>query len=104
MKVSPFAAEVYALVSGVPPGRVTTYGDLARKMGRPRASRAVGAALRANPTPIVVPCHRVVKSDGQLGGYGGAMGSKKKAKLLRKEGVRVSGERVDLSEFGFSWK
>lgn len=71
-------------------------------MGKPDASRAVGAALRANPTPIVVPCHRVVRGDGSLAGYGGAGGTPTKAKLLRKEGVKVSGGRVNLSEFLFT--
>jgi len=71
-------------------------------MGKPRASRAVGAALRANPTPIIVPCHRVVRQDGGLAGYGGAGGMPTKARLLRKEGVKVRGGRVELSDFLFS--
>lgn len=71
-------------------------------MGRPKASRAVGAALRANPTPMVVPCHRVVGQDGSLRGYGGAAGTKKKAELLRREGVQVEEGRVDLSRFLFT--
>jgi methylated-DNA-[protein]-cysteine S-methyltransferase len=102
VKVSRFAAKVYELTSRVPSGRVTTYGAIARKMGRPGASRAVGAALRANPTPIVVPCHRVVRGDGSLAGYGGVGGIPTKAKLLKKEGVRVRRGRVDLSEFLFT--
>jgi O-6-methylguanine DNA methyltransferase len=101
---SEFAARVYALTSEVPRGRVTTYGEIASKMGRPGASRAVGAALRANPTPIVVPCHRVVKRDGELGGYGGPKGTGRKAELLRAEGVEVSGGRVDLSKYLFTWR
>ena len=71
-------------------------------MGRPRASRAVGAALRANPTPIVVPCHRVVGWDGSLRGYGGGNGTPTKAKLLKKEGVPISRGRVSLSEALFT--
>ena len=71
-------------------------------MGQPRASRAVGSALRANPTPIVVPCHRVVRKDGSLAGYGGAEGAARKAALLRKEGVAVVKGRVDLSRYLFS--
>ena len=102
MTVSRFAARVYRLTSKVPAGKVTTYGAIARKMGRPKASRAVGAALRANPTPIVVPCHRVVRKDGGLAGYGGAKGVGKKAELLRREGVSVKEGRVDLSKFLFS--
>jgi O-6-methylguanine DNA methyltransferase len=102
MTVSRFAAKVYELTSRVPRGKVTTYGTIAKKMGRPNASRAVGAALRANPTPIVVPCHRVVKGDGGLAGYGGAKGVGRKAELLRKEGVAVKDGRVDLCRFLFS--
>jgi O-6-methylguanine DNA methyltransferase len=101
---SEFAARVYALASEVPRGKVTTYGEIASKMGRPGASRAVGAALRANPTPVVVPCHRVVKRDGELGGYGGPKGTGRKAELLRAEGVEVSGGRVDLSKYLFTWR
>jgi len=102
--VSRFAARVYVLTSEVPRGKVTTYGAIAARMGKPGASRAVGAALRANPTPIVVPCHRVVKQDGELGGYGGPTGTGRKAALLRKEGVAVRGGRVDLSEYLFTWR
>ena len=101
---STFAAKVYKLTSEVPRGKVTTYGALAKRMGMPGASRAVGAALRANPTPIVVPCHRVVKQTGELGGYGGAKGAGRKAELLRKEGVEVRGGRVDLSTCLFTWR
>ena len=102
--VSRFADRVYELVSEVPAGKVTTYGDVAYAMGEPESSRGVGAALRANPKPIVVPCHRVVMSSGELGGYGGPKGTPKKARLLRGEGVRVEGGRVDLSEYLFSWR
>ena len=94
-----FAEKVYELVSRVPAGRVTTYGDIARALGKPGASRAVGYALRANPHPIVVPCHWAVMSDGRLGGYGGGSGAPKKAKLLRGEGVEVREGRVDLARY-----
>ena len=104
MKGSKFASRVYKLTSEVPKGKVTTYGAIAWRMGKPKAGRAVGAALRANPTPIVVPCHRVVKQDGELGGYGGAKGTGRKAELLRGEGVEVRGGRVDLSRYLFSWQ
>jgi methylated-DNA-[protein]-cysteine S-methyltransferase len=102
VSISRFASKVYELTSKVPRGKVTTYGAIARRMGRPRASRAVGAALRTNPTPIVVPCHRVVKGDGSMGGYGGTGGIPTKARLLRKEGVKVRKGRVNLSEFLFT--
>ena len=71
----------------VPKGKVTTYRELAHATGT-RAYRAVGQALKNNPHPIDVPCHRVIKSDGRVGGYGGFSTSEKKALLLEKEGHR----------------
>ncbi|MDG6998687.1 MAG: MGMT family protein [Nitrososphaerota archaeon] len=91
------ATDVYKLVSKIPKGRVSTYGVVAKALKAKGASRAVGQILKANPNPIVVPCHRVVKSDGSIGGYGGAAGSSKKIKLLRSEGVAIrDGRVVDL--------
>jgi methylated-DNA-[protein]-cysteine S-methyltransferase len=68
----------------IPYGHVATYGEVARDIGKPRASRATGNALGANPIPIVVPCHRVVRTGGVLGNYGG--GPERKAQLLELEG------------------
>ncbi|HEY7820624.1 MAG TPA: methylated-DNA--[protein]-cysteine S-methyltransferase, partial [Vicinamibacteria bacterium] len=68
-----FQKEVWKAVALIPFGRTTSYGDLARLVGRPKASRAVGAANGANPIPIVIPCHRVIGSDGSLTGYGGGL-------------------------------
>jgi methylated-DNA-[protein]-cysteine S-methyltransferase len=86
---------VYKLVAMVPEGKVTTYGELARAAGKPKASRLIGQILNRNPNPIVVPCHRVVKSNGDVGGY--AYGSSAKSKLLTKEGVTISkGKIVDF--------
>jgi methylated-DNA-[protein]-cysteine S-methyltransferase len=70
----------------IPAGETRTYGWLARKVGRPRAARAVGRVMATNPFPIVVPCHRVVGSDGSLCGYGAGLDVK--AALLRLEGAR----------------
>lgn len=84
--------KVCDLVAKIPPGKVTTYGELARAVGRPGASRAIGQILNKNPNPIIVPCHRVVRSTGDIGGY--AYGSKKKSKLLAKEGVKISKGKV----------
>ena len=70
----------------IPVGETRSYGWLARKVGRPRAARAVGRVMATNPFPIVVPCHRVVASDGSLHGYGG--GLEVKDALLRLEGAR----------------
>ncbi|MFF8589854.1 methylated-DNA--[protein]-cysteine S-methyltransferase [Streptomyces sp. NPDC015220] len=73
------------LASGVPYGTVVGYGDLAGRVGQPGAAQAVGAAMGANPLPVVVPCHRVVESDGGIGGFGGGLETKRT--LLALEGV-----------------
>ncbi|MEU5436997.1 methylated-DNA--[protein]-cysteine S-methyltransferase [Streptomyces sp. NPDC020719] len=73
------------LEATVPYGTVVGYGDLAERVGQPRAAQAVGAAMGSNPLPVVVPCHRVVESDGGLGGFGGGLETKRK--LLALEGV-----------------
>ncbi|MGW4822908.1 methylated-DNA--[protein]-cysteine S-methyltransferase [Streptomyces sp. NPDC004227] len=73
------------LASGVPYGTVVGYGDLADRVGQPGAAQAVGAAMGANPLPVVVPCHRVVESDGGIGGFGGGLEAKRR--LLALEGV-----------------
>jgi len=77
--------DVYDLLRKIPAGKVTTYGDLAKALGNPSASRIVGRILGQNPNPIKVPWHRVVMSDGKLGGY--AYGTAKKRELLEKEGL-----------------
>ncbi|MHB8567655.1 MAG: MGMT family protein [Nitrososphaerales archaeon] len=83
------AKNVYLLTLQIPKGKVSTYGLIAHALSCKGSSRAIGQILKRNPTPIVVPCHRVIKSDGSIGGYGGASGSNKKATLLRSEGVNV---------------
>jgi methylated-DNA-[protein]-cysteine S-methyltransferase len=70
---TPFQRRVWDLLLRVPYGRTTTYGELAAAVGNPRAGRAVGGANHRNPVSIVVPCHRVVGSDGRLTGYGGGL-------------------------------
>ena len=72
----------------IPYGETASYGDIAKRIGRPRAVRAVGAANGRNPLPIVVPCHRVIGSDGDLTGFGGGLDTK--AALLRLEAEHVS--------------
>ncbi|WP_172387534.1 methylated-DNA--[protein]-cysteine S-methyltransferase [Streptomyces sp. MNP-20] len=73
------------LAAGVPYGAVVGYGDLARRVGQPGAAQAVGMAMGSNPLPVVVPCHRVVESDGGIGGFGGGLETKRR--LLALEGV-----------------
>jgi methylated-DNA-[protein]-cysteine S-methyltransferase len=82
-----FQREVWAALREVPPGRTVSYGELARRLGRPGAVRAVGLANGANPVGIVVPCHRVVGSDGSLTGYGGGLWRKRW--LLEHEGAAL---------------
>jgi len=93
---------VYRLTSQIPEGKVSTYGAIAKKLNRPRGSRAVGRILAANPHPIVVPCHRVVSSDGGLRGYSAPGGLATKASILKREGVEVENGRIDLSRYMFS--
>jgi methylated-DNA-[protein]-cysteine S-methyltransferase len=85
--VAPFQRQALRELARVPFGQVITYGALAARMGRPRAARAVGGAMNRNPIPIVLPCHRVVGSNGALIGYGG--GLQRKEALLRLEGAVI---------------
>lgn len=84
-ELPPFRRRVLAELARVPYGATVGYGELAARCGRPGAARAVGNAVGRNPLPVVVPCHRVVRSDGSLGGYGG--GRRRKRELLRLEGA-----------------
>jgi len=80
-----FEKKVYRAVSGIPKGEVRSYKWVAKAVGRPKAARAVGNALNKNPYAPIVPCHRVVKSDGSIGGFSKGVGAKKR--LLKREGV-----------------
>lgn len=88
--------DVYEMLRTIPVGMVSTYGDLAKALGKPSASRHIGRILSKNPNPIVVPCHRVVKSDGNLGGF--ALGISKKKELLEEEGVLFAND-LKIDEF-----
>ncbi len=85
---TPFEQAVYRTVAAIPRGQTRSYGWVARRLGRPGAARAVGNALHGNPFAPRIPCHRVVKADGTLGGF--ADGPRRKAALLRAEGARLS--------------
>jgi len=84
---TPFQRKVLMAIREIPYGQVSTYAEIAKRIKQPTAYRAVGQALRRNPMPIVIPCHRVIHSDGSLGGYGGTLGSERKITLLKLEGT-----------------
>jgi len=86
MKGTDFQVSVWTSLLKIPYGEIRTYKDIAEQIKKPKASRAVGGANRANPFPIVVPCHRVIGTDGKLTGYAGKTGLPLKEKLLRLEG------------------
>lgn len=83
-----FDEKVYQFCSRIPRGRVSTYGEIARAIGKPGSARAVGQALKRNPHAPKVPCHRVVKSDSLVGNYN--KGIDEKIRLLRLEGIHIS--------------
>lgn len=83
--LTPFQAQVLRLTRAIPYGQTLTYGEIAARLGNPKAARAVGRAQATNPMPLVIPCHRVVGADGKLHGYGAANGIETKAWLLELE-------------------
>ena len=100
---SPFQRRAFARLRQVPAGGVVTYHALAAAIGAPSGQRAVGNAMATNPLPIFVPCHRVIKSDGSIGNYGG--GVERKLKLLRAEGFRIDkGNRVPSEAVYGHWQ
>ncbi len=84
--------KVYKKLLEVPKGKVTTYGELAKAVGLKNGQRAIGRIMNKNPYPVVVPCHRVILSDGKVGGY--AWGEKVKTKMLSQEGVKISNGKI----------
>jgi methylated-DNA-[protein]-cysteine S-methyltransferase len=93
--IPPFLRQVLLATRAIPFGQLRTYGWLAAQTGRPGAARAVGQAMARNPLPIIIPCHRVVASNGGLGGFGG--GLELKRKLLSLEGVKVTSRGVEVA-------
>ncbi|MFL2890813.1 MAG: methylated-DNA--[protein]-cysteine S-methyltransferase [Candidatus Pelagibacterales bacterium] len=81
-----FEIKVWNSISKIPRGEVRTYKELAIQINRPKSARAVANACGKNPYPVKIPCHRVIRSDGKLGGYSGKGGTKTKKKLLKNEG------------------
>ena len=111
-KLSSYQEAILRLLTEVPRGKVTTYGDLAKELARrdprwsPNASRAVGTAMKNNPCAPQIPCHRVIKSDGNIGNFrGGAEGGvDAKVKMLRDEGVDVVDGKIDLNEYRYNFR
>ncbi len=97
-----FSDRAYDIVKQIPPGKVATYQDVAILAGKSRASRAVGTAMKNNPDPETIPCHRVIGSDGKMHGYSARGGIVSKIQLLKKEGVVFLKNKVDLKNF--RWK
>lgn len=83
---------VYKKLLEVPKGKVTTYGDLARAVGLENGQRIIGQIMARNPFQVIVPCHRVVKSDGKIGGF--FYGDKVKTKMLSDEGIKISDGKI----------
>ena len=78
--------DVYVLLSKIPPGKVSIYGDIAKALGHPKAARVIGRIIANNLNPISIPCHRIVKSNGEIGGF--AYGEQRKREILEKEGIK----------------
>ncbi|MBL7068536.1 MAG: MGMT family protein [Candidatus Omnitrophica bacterium] len=86
---SPFQLKVYNIVCAIPWGRTRSYKWIARRLNAPNSSRAVGQALKRNPFPLIIPCHRVIKSDGGLGGFSQGRPLKKRLLDLEKTDIIV---------------
>ncbi len=84
--------QVYKKLTEVPQGKITTYGDLAKAVGLKNGQRVIGQIMKKNPYPGIIPCHRVVKSDGMVGGY--AYGADVKTNMLRKEGIQIQNGKI----------
>ena len=89
LKGTKFQLKVWNYLKRIPAGKVKTYMEVAKAIGKPKAFRAVANAVGKNPYPPKIPCHRVIRSDGSLGGYSGAGGIKTKINLLKKEGFSL---------------
>ena len=91
-----FQMAVWREIANTPYGRLTSYSHLAEAVGNPKAVRAAGSATGANPIGLIIPCHRVIRSDGGLGGFGGGLPLKKQ--LLEHEGVLEKGKNISKKE------
>jgi len=83
---------VYKKLLEVPEGKITTYGELSKAVGLKNGQRVIGQIMKKNQFPVIIPCHRVVKSDGKIGGY--AYGDKVKSKMLTLEGIQIQDGKI----------
>ena len=91
---------VYKKLLRVPKGKITTYGELSKAVGLKNGQRAIGMIMKKNPFPVIVPCHRVVKSDGKIGGY--VYGERVKSRMLVNEGIKIKdGKIIDFDKERF---
>jgi len=94
------STKVYTKLLQVPEGKVATYGDLAKAVGLKNGQRVIGTIMKNNPFTVIIPCHRVVKSDGKIGGY--TYGEMVKFKMLTKEGIKIKdGKIIDFDKEKF---
>ncbi len=84
--------KVYKKLLQVPKGKITTYGELAKAVGLQNGQRAIGKIMNKNPYPVIIPCHRVVSSNGTIGGY--AFGQDVKTNMLTKEGIKIYNRKI----------
>lgn len=84
--------KIYKKLLEVPEGKITTYGELAKAVGFTNGQRAVGKIMNKNPYPVIIPCHRVVRADGKVGGY--AYGKEIKTSMLKKEGIKIKDGKI----------
>ena len=96
--LTPFRRTILAAIRELHYGEISTYGRVARECGSPSAARAAGGALASNPIPIIIPCHRIVASDGRLTGFSAPGGERAKMVLLKMEGVEFNGLLVDANQ------
>ncbi len=96
-----FSERCYQILKKVPKGKVTTYKEIAKAL-KSKAYRAVGNAMNKNPYAPNIPCHRVVNSDGSVGGF--ASGKKKKISMLKREGIKIVKEKINLKKYLYNFK
>jgi methylated-DNA-protein-cysteine methyltransferase-like protein len=99
-----FSVKVYRITKQIPLGKVATYGSIAKKLGKPKAARAVGNALHHNPDPKTIPCYRVVNREGRLAPNFAGKGWREQKRRLVREGVKFKDrQHVDLGKFSFTF-